>query len=55
MGASRTYNPIGMTGEFNAGNNYNAKYEAECQGLEAAGLQVERGINNFKLNWSGWE
>lgn len=53
--ASRTYNPIGMTGEFNAGNNYNAKYEAECQGLEAAGLQVERGINNFKLNWSGWE
>lgn len=53
--ASRAHNPIVTTNnEFNAGNNYYAKYEAACQELEFQGLQVERGINNFKLHWSGW-
>ena len=52
--ASRAHNPIGMTNEFNAGNNWNAKYEAACQELEFQGLQVERGVNNFKLHWNGW-
>ena len=52
--ASRAHNPIGMTNEFNAGNNYYAKYEAECQELEAKGLQVDRGIDNNRLQRNGW-
>lgn len=52
--ASRAHNPIGMTNEFNAGNNWNMKYERACQELEAEGLQVDRGINNLRLNRNGW-
>lgn len=41
--ASRAHNPIGVTNEFNAGNNYNAKYEAECKKLENENLEVNQG------------
>jgi hypothetical protein len=44
--ASRAHNPIGVTNEFNAGNNYNAKYEAECQKLEDEDLEVNQGGGN---------
>jgi hypothetical protein len=37
--ASRVYTPHGMDGNFNPGNNFFGRYEAECQRLEAEGLQ----------------
>jgi hypothetical protein len=52
--ASRAHNPIGMTGEFNSGNNWYAKYEAECRDLETQGLQVDRGIDNNRLRRNGF-
>lgn len=39
---SRFHNPIGMSNEFHMGNSYFAKYENECQRLEAENLQVDR-------------
>ena len=38
--ASRIHNPIGMSNEFHAGNNYSARYEAKCAELEGAGMQI---------------
>ena len=38
--ASRTYNPIGMTNELNAGNNWYANCEAACQELEVQGCKL---------------
>ena len=52
--ASRVHNPIGMTGEFNAGNNYAAKYEMSCQALEGQGLQIDQGQTNTRLFRNGW-
>lgn len=52
--ASRAHNPIGMTNEFNAGNNWNAKYEFECNQLESAGLEVDSGVHNTRLIRNGW-
>lgn len=52
--ASRVNNPIGMSGEFNAGNNYAAKYEAECQQLEFDNLEVDRGSQNTRAMRNGW-
>lgn len=43
--ASRFYNPVGMTNEFHMGNSFYAKYEGECQRIEAEGLQVDRASN----------
>ncbi|TXH15232.1 MAG: hypothetical protein E6R03_07525 [Hyphomicrobiaceae bacterium] len=40
--ASRIHNPIGMTNEFHAGNNFAARYEAVCAALEGKGMQIER-------------
>lgn len=37
--ASRVYTPHGMDGNYNPGNNFFGRYEAECQRLEAEGLQ----------------
>lgn len=52
--ASRVHNPIGMTNEFNAGNNWAAKYEMECQRLENENLQMDRGAGNTRLASNGW-
>lgn len=53
--AGRIHNPVGMGDEFNAGNTYAAKFEAACQQLESAGLQVNQdsqGSNRLARN--GW-
>lgn len=52
--ASRIHNPIGMQNEFNAGNNYAAKYEQACQVLEALNLQVDVGSQSTALVRNGW-
>ena len=52
--ASRVNNPIGMTGEFHAGNSYYARYEQACQWLEGKGLQVDQGGSNDRLRRNGW-
>lgn len=52
--ASRVHNSIGMTGEFNAGNNYSAKYEMSCQQLEQMNLRVDQDSQNSKLQRGSW-
>jgi hypothetical protein len=53
--ASRVHTPGGMTGEFNPGNNYAMKYEAECQALVAQNLQVDRSDSGTHLfRQRGW-
>lgn len=53
--ASRAHTPGGMQGEFNAGNNYAAKYEAECDQLNTAGLRVDQGGGlNQRFHARGW-
>lgn len=52
--ASRAHNPIGMVNEFNAGNNWAAKYEMECQRLELLNLEVDESNENNRLNKNGW-
>lgn len=47
--ASRVNNPVGMTNEFNAGNNWYAKYENECKHLESEGMQVDQ-INQHQYD-----
>lgn len=52
--ASRVNNPMGMSGEFNAGNNYAAKYEKACQELEMVNLRVDQGQQSDRLVRNGW-
>lgn len=52
--ASRVNNPIGMTNEFNAGNNYAAKYEQECRQLETEGMEVDQGATYSRADRNGW-
>lgn len=52
--ASRVHNPIGMVNEFNAGNNWAAKYEMECQRLEQLNLEVDDDFCNNRLDSHGW-
>lgn len=54
--ASRINNPIGMSPqtEFNAGNNYAAKYEKSCQQLEMTNLRVDQGAQVDKLHQRGF-
>lgn len=52
--ASRVHNPVGMVNEFNAGNNWYAKYEHCCKQLEDQGLQVDRDVHNTRLQRGGW-
>lgn len=52
--ASRVHGPIGMGAEFNASNNYFAKYEAACQELEDKGLQIDKGGHNTRAARGGW-
>lgn len=52
--ASRVHNPIGMVNEFNAGNNYAAKFEMECASLENKNIQVDQGQTSTRLTRNGW-
>lgn len=52
--ASRVNNPIGMGQEFNAGNNWNARYEQECMRLESLSLQIHQGTENDRFSMRGW-
>lgn len=52
--ASRVHNPIGMGQEFNAGNNWAARYEAECQRLEADGAEIDSTAGNTRAGRGGW-
>lgn len=52
--ASRIHNPIGMTNEFHAGNNYAAKYENSCMELELKNLRIDQGSQNTRLEKNGW-
>lgn len=52
--ASRVNNPIGMVNEFNAGNNYAAKYEKACQDLETMNLRVDQGAQHDRIRRNGW-
>lgn len=54
--ASRVHNPIGLVGDsgFHQGNNYAAKFEAECQRIEQMGLQMDRTSVNTRFQQNGW-
>ena len=52
--ASRVNNPIGMVNEFNAGNNFYAKYEKACMDLEIQNIRVDQGKQNNRLVTNGW-
>lgn len=52
--ASRVHNPIGMVNEFNAGNNYAAKYEAEVMSLKNDGIQAESHAESTRFERGGW-
>lgn len=52
--ASRANNTIGMGQEFNAGNTYYAKFEAECQKLEGLNLEVDQGSDTDRIHRNGW-
>jgi hypothetical protein len=53
--ASRVHTPMGA-GQFEGqmGNNYYAKYEASCQSLETANLNVDQGSQSNRLRENGW-
>lgn len=51
---SRLHNPMGMVNEFNAGNNYAAKYERECARIEQNNVRVDQDSQNSKLIRNGW-
>lgn len=54
--ASRVHNPIGLSGNtgFHQGNNYAAKFEAECQRIESSGLQVDYATVHTRFRANGW-
>lgn len=52
--ASRVHNPIGMGQEFNAGNNWAQRYEAECKRLENDGNEIDEGAQIDRVRRNGW-
>lgn len=53
--ASRLHNPIGLQQDFHTGNSYAAKYERECQRLEAQNIRPDQGmVSNTRLERGGW-
>jgi hypothetical protein len=52
--ASRINNPIGMGQEFNAGNIYYQKFEAECARIQNEGLEIDQGAEGDRLHRKGW-
>lgn len=53
MWPAGSHNPIGMAGEFNAGNNYSAKCEMDRHRLEGQNLRVDQDSVNHKLRRPG--
>lgn len=52
--ASRVHNPVGMVNEFNAGNNYAAKYEQSCARLEERNLDQDEWLAPTRFRRNGW-
>ena len=54
--ASRLFNPTGLSGNtaFHEGNNYEAKFEAECMRLENDGYENSEQEENSRLRRNGW-
>lgn len=52
--ASRFHAPTGLVNEFNASNNYAAKYEAACQEIELRNLRVDQAGQYDRLHEKGW-
>lgn len=52
--ASRVHNPIGMGQEFNAGNNWAQRYEAECRRLEEDGHEIDDACSADRIQRGGW-
>ena len=54
--ASRLFNPTGLSGNtaFHEGNNYEAKFEAECIRLENDGYENSEQEENCRLRRNGW-
>lgn len=52
--ASRVHNPIGMSNEFHAGNNYAQKYELACQELERMNMRIDVGQTSNRLRQKGF-
>lgn len=51
---SRFHNPMGLVQDFNAGNNYAAKYERACLEIEKNNIRVDQGKQNTRLTKGGW-
>lgn len=52
--AARAHSPLGMQAEGQIGNNWQARYEAECQRLGMDNLALDRGAENYRLVRGGW-
>lgn len=52
--ASRVMNPVGMVDEFHAGNTYAAKFEQECQMLEAHNLDIDDAGHRGRFDAQGF-
>lgn len=52
--ASRANNPVGLGQEFNAGNTYSAKYEAECRRLKNDGMEIQQRGTESKFQMRGF-
>lgn len=51
---SRLHNPMGLVNDFNAGNNYAAKYERACAEIEKSNVRVDQDNQNMRLVRNGW-
>lgn len=52
--ASRANTPLGLVNEFNAGNNYAAKFEQACRELESHTYYIDTNTSNHRLINNGW-
>lgn len=52
--ASRVHMPGGMSGEFNAGNNYLQQYELACQEIMGLGLRPDQDSQPDRLHAKGF-
>lgn len=52
--SSRVFNPVGMQGDFHAGNSYFAKFENECRRLEDSGMSLDRDNDVSLFYQRGW-
>lgn len=52
--ASRVHHPTSLSGDFQLGASYSAKYEQACARLEMVNLQADRGMENTRAERGGW-